>query len=547
MSKFWPLLLSLCSALALTVTLTAHAQPAAGNAPLRFDILAFNVAGNTVLGSDEIEQAVYPFLGESKTLADAEAARAALERAYAARGFLSVAVVLPPQAAVEGELTLQVVEAPVAQRRISGARFNLPGSLAEATPSIAPGQVPDFNELQAELTRLQARADLRVTPLVQAGAEPGQLDVELKVQDALALHGSAELNSKQAFNTPRGRLEAGVRYDNLFQSQHTLGLNLIVPPTQHQASTTWVLSYGLPVGEDRVSFSGVRSNSSTPTSVGGATITRGESLGARWRRPLAGGEPGFSHGATLGLDWKVNTDASQNVAGFSTQNPTLRYPVYSLAYDLYDGRSEGASTVFDASVAFGTGAFGARNVDCNGRVLDQFECKRAGASPNFQLLRLNVQRRMPVFGRWELSLRGQLQLAADPLASGEQMGAGGVDSVRGYYEYEQVGDQGLLLRAELASPPFATLGPVRLQGLLFGDRARLRVNQALAAEQSDISLGSVGFSLRGQSADGLLLRLDLALPLMATLKADSTGALLPASGRDSRNRRRVDFSARYAF
>jgi hemolysin activation/secretion protein len=543
MPKPWLILFLLVSALALPT----RAQPAAGAAALRFDILAYNVAGNTVLGSAEIEQAVYPFLGENKTLADAEGARAALERAYAARGFLSVAVVLPPQAAVAGELSLQVVEAPVAERRISGARFNLPSSIADATPSIAPGQVPDFNELQAELGKLQARADLRVTPLVQAGAEPGQLDVELKVQDAPALHGSAELNSKQTYNTPRGRLEAALRYDNLFQSQHSLGLNLIVPPTQHQASNTWVLSYGLPVGDDRVSISGVRSNSNTPTSLGGATVTRGESLGARWRRLLPGGEPGFSHGATLGLDWKVNTDASQNVAGFSTQNPTLRYPVYSLAYDLYDGRSEGSSTSFDATLAFGTGAFGARNVDCNGRVLDQFECKRSGANPNFQVLRLNLQRRMAVFGRWELSLRGQLQLAADPLASGEQMGVGGMDSVRGYYEYEQVGDQGLLLRAELASPPFVTLGPLRLQALVFGDRARLRVNQALAAEQSDIALGSVGFSLRGQTALGLQMRLDLALPLIDTLKADSTGTLLPASGRDSRNSRRVDFSARYAF
>ena len=535
--------------LSVLVASLAQAQSTAGTtaAALRFDILAFNVAGNSVLSSDEIEQAVYPFLGEQKTVADAEGARAALERAYAARGYLSVTVMLPPQAATNVEFTLQVVEAAVATRRISGARYNLPSSLAEATPSIAPGQVPDFNELQAELVKLQSRADLQVTPLIQAAAEPGLIEVELKVQDAPALHASAELNSKQTYNTPRGRLEAGLRYDNLFQRQHSLGLNLIVPPQERQASTTWVLSYGLPVGDDRVSASYVKSDSNTPTSLGGATVTRGETLGARWRRPLAGVEPGFSHGATLGVDWKVNTDASQNVAGFSTQNPALRYPVYALAYDLYDGRTEGRVTSFDATLAFGTGLLGSRSVDCNGVVRNQFDCKRSGAGPNFQVLRLNALRKLPVFGRWELSLRGQLQLAADPLASGEQMGVGGMDSVRGYYEYEQVGDQGLLLRAELSSPPLVSLGPVRLQALVFGDRARLRVNQALAAEQSDISLGSLGFSLRGQSPEGLQLRLDFAWPLIDTLKADSTGTLLPASGRDSRNNKRVDFSARYAF
>lgn len=530
------------------VTAAVFAQADTSRRETRFPILAFNVVGNSVLSADEIETAIYPFLGEDKSFADAERARGALERAYQSRGFLSVAVVLPPQAVVDDELTLQVVEARIDARRVTNAQYNLPGEIAAATPSIAPGNVPDFNALQSELAQLQTGADLQVTPVVLGAAnDPNRLDVELKVQDRLPLHGAVELNSKQTYNSPRGRLESSLRYDNLFQSQHSAGLTWIVAPEDLRASSTIVASYGVPFGQDRLNMVFVASDSTTPTSVGGATVTNGRSLGGRYRMALPGAEPGVGHGWTLGIDFKDNRDVNQDVAGVSTQTPALRYPVFSAGYDIFDVSSPTGQLSFDAAVVFGIAEFGARQVDCNGQVMDQFACKRAGASPSFQLLRMNLQGRRRVFGDWDASLAAQVQFASAPLTSAEQIGAGGYDSVRGYYEFEQVGDQGVVLRAELASPTLVNLGPVGFSGLVFGHHARLRVNQALPGEQSDISMGSVGLGIRGRSGEGLALSLDLSLPLIDTLKADSTGALVPTSGRNTPNSKRVDLLARYGF
>ena len=64
-----------------------HGQPrdsapasaeAAQDAP-RFDILEYQIEGNTVLATLAVEKAVYPYLGEGKTVADVERARQALE------------------------------------------------------------------------------------------------------------------------------------------------------------------------------------------------------------------------------------------------------------------------------------------------------------------------------------------------------------------------------------------------------------------------------------------------------------------------------------
>ena len=57
------------------VPVGAQAQP-------RFDILEYEVQGNSLLPDLTIEQAVTPFLGEGRALGDVDAARAALLQRY---------------------------------------------------------------------------------------------------------------------------------------------------------------------------------------------------------------------------------------------------------------------------------------------------------------------------------------------------------------------------------------------------------------------------------------------------------------------------------
>ena len=46
-----------------------------------FDVFEYRVEGSTLLSTTLVEQAVYPHLGEKKSLADVEQAREALEKA----------------------------------------------------------------------------------------------------------------------------------------------------------------------------------------------------------------------------------------------------------------------------------------------------------------------------------------------------------------------------------------------------------------------------------------------------------------------------------
>jgi len=515
-----------------------EAKPAQAQSVTRFDVMEYVVKGNSILTAADIEAAVYPFMGPGRTVADVEAARSALEKAYQDKGYLSAVVSLPQQKVQGGEVVLEVIEASVAQLKVTGAQYHLPSRIAQALPSVQKGSVPSFPQMQDELAQVQRDGQVQITPIIGAGKTPDAIDIELKVQDDLPLHGYVAGSNKHSFNTAAGRLEAGVSYDNLFQRAHSVGLNWTYSPYRPSEVNTLVLNYGLPVrAGSRLLASWVHSDSNTPTELGGATVVKGDTYGLRWRESLPSYGRNLDHSLTAGIDYKDNRDKNQDVAGFTTEKPPLRYPAFSVRYDISSFGSEGQLTTADATVTVGTGGLGGRIVDCNGVSTDQFACKRNGASPNFQVLKLGVSRKQPVLGKWTLNLHGEMQMASGPLSSQEQFGAGGVDSVRGYYEFEQVGDEGAQLRLELLTPFLLDWSGYTVQALGFFDRAVVHTQQSLAGDIPTVQLGSYGLGLRVASGQGLKVSLDWAHPIFGTNKRNDAGIYVPASGGQGRSNR----------
>jgi hemolysin activation/secretion protein len=523
----------LAAAVLAALALPGHGQPSANAGP-RFDILEFVVEGDTMLGTGAIERAVYPFLGPDRTAADAEGARKALEKAYQDAGFLSVSVVLPPQRVDvgSGEVRLQVVQSTVEKLRVTGARHFLPSAVRDVLPSLAPGSVPDFNQMQQELAAVsRATPDREVTPILAAGEAPGTMSVEIKVQDQLPLHGSLELNNKQSLNTQAGRLEASVSYDNLFQRLNSIGLIWLYSPRRPQEANILTLSYNLPIGGpgDRLYAVFTHSDSNTPTALGGETVSRGDTWRLRWRDalPTLGT---IGHALTWGVTFRDLRDRNNDVAGITTRPSALRYPSFSAGYDL-ELSSEavpGRSSRIQAELAVSLPGLSERIVPCfdgDTSRSSQFTCKRAGASADFQVLGLTLQHREPL-GRGWLSARLQTQLSASPLVPAEQVVFGGVDSVRGYYEGEQSGDLGAAMRLEGVTPPWASSAQgITVRALSFFDVAILHRLEALPTEPVTTRMASAGLGLRLQAGMGLQASLDWVRILRGTTRLDANGLL----------------------
>jgi len=511
----------------------AAPQPAAAAAPAEssFDILEFEVVGNTVLGVIAIEQAVTPFLGPGKLIADVEAARAALEKAYQGAGYLTVFVDVPEQRVDGGVVRLQVIEGRVDRLAVSGSRYYSQGVIREKVAELSEGNVPNFNQVQRELALVNRSEGRRVQPVLKPGKFPGTVEVDLKVADQLPVSGSVEINNQHPADTEPLRLQASLRYENLFQREHTLGLTAITAPQEPSQSKVFVANYAVPLdnGHTVVGY-GVSSNS-TVASLGGTTVLgKGTTLGLRYAIPFFARD-GSSHSLTLGADYK---DLEETVRfGDSDIATPLRYLPMQASYT-GNWAERGSLTQISTTFVFAARRILDRKVDCPGNVgpVDQFACKRLGADGGFSTLRADV-RHTEVFDWGSATLRLAGQFATQPLAaSSEQFSIGGFDTVRGYLEGEGQGDDGALASFELRSPNWGPsisswLGsegePVLRDFALhaFVDAGRVRIQQPAAGQAARTPLLGSGFGLRVGSRQGLNGSLDFAWAGKTTRSTES--------------------------
>jgi hemolysin activation/secretion protein len=526
LSRVWRL--SLAGLALLFVAAAAHAQAAPPDAPVpRFAILEFIVNGNTVLTADVIERAVYPFLGDGRSIDDVEAARSALERAYRDRGYGTVGVDIPEQRADSGVIELLVLEGRVSRLRVNGARYYSQGYILEKVPSSAEGSVPQFGQLQAELGVVNRSADRRVSPVLRPGRTPGTTEVDLQVEDRLPLHGSLELNNHASPNTSQTRLLGSLRYDNLWQRDHSLSLQVQASPEKTDEVRIFSTTYALPTGavnQNTLNLSYLYSDSTVATGVGSTTVFgKGSIYGLRQNLILDLSETRY-HALTLGLDYKDMRETIEVAPGSGIPTP-IRYLPLTASYTGSEGDEKGGRWQFGAGLV--AGLRGLVNRD------QQFADKRYRASGSFAVLKLDVGREQKLPGNLDLASRLQLHLSGRPLISNEQFVSGGADSVRGYLESAAAGDQGLrssleVRTANLAAPQAQWFTNVKAH--VFFEGAALELIDPLLGQTWRFRLLGAGMGLRVKAQPGGSLSLDLAWPLLKLGNSERGKLRLHASG-----------------
>jgi hemolysin activation/secretion protein len=510
--------------LLLSVAAPCRAQPEA--AP--FDLLEIEVEGNSVLGAPAIEAAVEPHLGPGKGMAGVEAARSSLEAAYQKAGYLTVLVDVPEQRIEGGVVRLVVIEGRVGGLYVTGSRYHDQGFIRSRVSELAEGSVPDFNRVQAQLAGVNRSEDRRVQPVLKPGRLPGTVDVELQVADSLPLSGTLEVNNQHAFGTDPLRSSASLRYENLFQLDHTLSLTLLTAPMKPEQSRVLVANYSIPEGEaDNWTLSLALSDSDVETLGGTQVIGNGTTVGLR--RAVAIGRRGVASGAiTLGADLKLLKE--RTVFGAGEISTPLRYVPFQLGYN--DQWSEGALRLqWNASLTAAMKALLQRDVDCplasgGSAPQDQFSCRRQGGDGSFLVGRIDLRAHQRLdlgAGPGSVSARLGGQVAARPLVSPEQYSIGGAETVRGYFESAASGDHALLGSLEWRTFNLASsLGPAWREAspLLFVDAGRVWTLEPAAGQSPRQSLAGAGFGLRvaggeagAGSAEGAI---DFAWPLRAT-------------------------------
>jgi hemolysin activation/secretion protein len=513
---------------ALLIQAAAFGQPAP-----TFDILEFQVEGNSVLSVGAIERAVTPFLGEGKQMASVEAARVALEKAYQGAGFLTVFVDVPEQRVEGGIVILNVTEGRIERLKVSGSRYFSQGYIREKVPELADGRVPNFNEVQRQLALVNRTEERRVQPIMRAGVTPGTVETELKVDDKLPLFGSVEINNRAAADTKPLRLTATARYENLFQLDHSIALSFSTAPQDTAESRVLSINYTIP-GADQAAWVGYFVNSdSNVAALGDVNVLgKGRTFGLRYVRPVTSAAADETHSISLGLDYKDMKEDTRS--GSNLISTPLRYLPFQLGYNGSFDHGARRSTLLSLQAAVAFRAILQRNVDCPGGTADQFACKRQGGDGGFATLRTDVRHSMPLgaASAGSLNLRLGAQMATGPVPSGEQYTIGGAETVRGYHEAEGAGDRGVLGSVEWRSAdlgvrlsrwfddeaaPQSTSLLSQAYALAFVDVARAYVFEPATGQAPHISLAGAGFGLRVKVRKSVSGELDLAWPLKASI------------------------------
>jgi len=505
--------------------------PAAGvnaaDAP-RVNVKTFQVSGNTLLTAAALDAALAPYKGE-RTLDELQQAASAVQGAYGRAGYGGVVAFLPPQSPADGTVLINVVEGKLSRVIVSGNKQFSEDNIRASLPALVPGSTPRLTGIDTQIQIANENPAKEVQVLLQPGQEPGQVEARINVVEQPVQRINLGLDNTGNERTGDWRASIG------WQRDHVASVQYQTSPDEPKAVQVLSGGYRVPfpaqglVLDTYAAYSDV-DGGNTATVAGNLTFNgRGRVFGARLGAylPRLGD---FDQRVAVGLDHRAYLNncriegLPEGACGSAGESVSVQ-PLY-LEYSL----QRGGPMTLGFNVALH------RNLQLGGGNSDSshFEAVRPGAKPRYTALRLGAFTGIGLGEDWQLRARATGQWTHDALVPGEQFGAGGAASVRGYEERELSGDSGATVSVELVGPDIARLAGMggnsgggapsaSLRLLAFADAGWVR-NQLDTpcavlggVVRDECSVGSLGAGTRFQYGD-LQARLYVAYAMKAAVR-----------------------------
>jgi len=475
----------------------------------------FEFEGNTAFSDRELAEITKPFAGREITFAELIAAEAAVTQKYVAAGYINSGAVIPANQTFSRQgavVKIQIVEGGLDEIQITGNR-RLNSNYLRSRLEIATRRPLNRDRL------LQALQILQLDPLIanisaelQAGSRPENSRLEVRVKEADSFQGEVFTDNNRSPSVGSFRRGVGINQTNLLG----LGDGLEVSYANTDGSNELNGSYTFPInprnGTIRLSAGATKTNVIEEPFDAAGIEGKSRTYELTYRQPIVEKpDRNLALGVTLSrqesntflLGERFALSAGANERG-ETRVSTVRF------FQEYVQRS--SSQVFAARSQFslGTDFLGATAND-------------SGPDSRFLAWRGQAQYVRLLAPETLLIVRSDIQLADRPLLSLEQIGIGGVASVRGYRQDLLLTDNGAIAIAEVRIPVWRV---PKVKGLLqvapfidFG--VGWNHSGEKANPDSDKLLGA-GVGLLWQMGDQFNLRLDYGIPLINAQSSDRT-------------------------
>ncbi|KOP27457.1 hemolysin activation/secretion protein [Hapalosiphon sp. MRB220] len=497
-----------------TTTPTPPQPIPSGEVPPTIVVKKFKITGSTVFSPEDFDKITKPFTNRPITFAQLFQLRSEITQLYVKKGYITSGAYIPPQKLQNGVVEIKVVEGELEDIKVTGAQKLNPKYL-QSRLAIATKKPLNSDRL------LEALQVLQLNPLIEslsaelsAGSRPGQSLLEVKITEANTFDVGLILDNGRSPAVGTFRRQIQVNEANLFG----WGDSISAVYANTDGSNALDINYTLPINprNGTLSFS-----------------------------------YGFSDNQVIERPFDVlDIQSNSNYYELSLRQPILQKPTQEFILGITASHRRSKATFLDGELPFpGTGA------DDEGRTrvtavrffqewvsrdTQQVFAMRSQLSVGLDLFDATINKTFPDsrFVAWRgqaqwvrllgrntlLVLRGDVQLADRPLVPFEQIGIGGLDSVRGYRQEALLTDNGIFASAEVRIPVVRFSGRNNfLQVTPFVDFGNGWNDSGRSDFEVDLdsnTLLSVGLGLRLELEDNLTARLNWGIPLISVSSQD---------------------------
>lgn len=487
-------------------------------------------AGLPLLAAPDFTVQLAPFIGRPLTMAGLQDITTRVTAWYRAHGRPFVAVTTPPQNISTGVVQVVVTEYRVGTLSVTGNQWFSSEMLRQAS-GLVPGQTLTLPQVRDDLDWLNANPFRSVNTLFQPGTVPGTTDVVLQTEDRLPVRVYAGFDTAGVPSLGRGEWNLGGIWGNAFGLDQTLSYqftrSLSGRYDAHALSGTVPLPW-----RDKVLIFG--SYAQETPDVGTTFNEAGNSGQASIRYVHTLPRLTFATGidmtetVQLGYDFKTTNNNLEfgGVQVFASQAEIDQFPLIYEA-TLTDPYGQ---TGFSNQLVISPGGITGANTSV------AFQAIVAGSAADYVYDRISATRTTELPIEWvkgfAWTARVIAQIASTNLLSSEQLGAGGIDSLRGYYTDAALGSRGVLVSQELRGPAFSvaealkTAMPVSDQEQLgvFWDYGHVSQVQTIQPGTNGADLSSVGFDLHATLNRYVDVKFDLGWQLRVVPGGTKRGA-----------------------
>ncbi|MFS2003983.1 ShlB/FhaC/HecB family hemolysin secretion/activation protein [Duganella sp. CT11-25] len=485
---------------------------------IRFEIARFEVKGNTLLPQPQIDELLSKFTGKERDFGDVQRALEALEAVYHQRGYNVVTIELPEQELNRGVVQLRVVETRIGRVSVKGNQYFDEANIRRSLPALQEGRTPNLKEVSSNLKQGNENPSKQVTMKLQSGDKDDEVDAVLEVKDESPWKVMANADNTGTESTGKTHLGVILQNANLFGRDHLASLQYTTSAEEPGRVKVYGAGYHIPLygSGDSLDFFASYSNVDSGTISAGAlnlaVSGKGAVYGARYNQALDKRGELESH-LSYGLDVKAFKNSIQ-LSGTELGNDVTVHPVsisYQASLPIKQGEIGGQVTLV-------------RNISggSNGGQ-DAFTLARINAKTDYTILRVGGSITRALAGDWQVRAIANGQYSSDALIPGEQFGAGGATSVRGFIEREISNDSGLGVNLEVYTPNLCQRAGWNCRLLGFYDSAYVKRNHAQPGELDSTSIASTGVGARFVLSTYVNLQLDYGHVLRAgaTTRADA--------------------------